>query len=182
MKQKLLIITFAWWALALIEACCGGSEAFFDFNKLFLENEITSDGNGVTQEVNMYVTPDSIHFLAARSFICTDQLYGTSCPQEGRNGLKEPIVDLEITADQTFQANFPKGTSLKSFFKWGYGDTTLRAFPLDTLSMEGFGLTRIKLHAIARPSQTGVPFRYNIIVRKKNGESVSATSLPVTWN
>lgn len=169
--------------LHLLDACCSGDKPYFDFYKLFLQNEISSDPTG-TKTVTISVLPDSVEYLTSiLSFHCTDQLYATSCPEWGRDGLKDPVVDLEITADQDFSAGFPAGTSLKSLFQWNFADTAYYSFPLDTLffDFEYSEYVPINLRTFERPDSIGLPFRFNVTLQRSNGATVSGTSLPVTW-
>lgn len=167
----------------MLDACCGGDKPYFDFYKLFLQNEILSDATG-TKTVTISVGLDSVeYFTSVRFFLYTDRLYATSCPEWGRDGLKNPIVDVEITADRNFKTGFSAGTSLKPLFQWNFADTAFHSFPLDTLffDFEQSEHLPIELRTFERPDSIGLPFRFNITLQRGNGETISGTSLPITW-
>lgn len=183
MKKKLFLLVLLYCGLHLLDSCCGNDKPYFDFNKLFLQNEILSDTSG-TKTVIISVALDSVeYFTSILSFHCTDQLYGTSCPEWGRDGLKNPIVDVEITADQEFKTDFPAGASLKPLFQWNFADTAFHLFPLDKLyfNFEYSEHIPIRLRTHERPDTIGLPFRFNITLLREDGKTVSNTSLPITW-
>lgn len=181
MLKKLLSLTLLLGGLHILDACCSDDKPYFDYEKLFLQNEILSDSTG-TKTVTILIAPSSVEYFASiLTFRCTERLYGTSCPEWGRDGLKDPIVDIEITADQDFTTGFPAGTSLKSFFQWSFEGTAFHSFPLDTLFFEYGEYSRIELRTFERPDSIGVPFKFNVSLLRGSGKTVSDTTLPVIW-
>ena len=181
MLKKLLLLALLCGGLHLIEACfCRDAKPYFDFKNLAIEDFLRTNPSGDTL-FTLQITPDDLQYFASgTSFLSAGQLLALSCIEYGENGLKDPVVDVDITADRAFTPDFPAGTSLKPLFRWNYRDSLFYDFPVDTMYFEEVW-GEISLRTTQRPDSSGVPFRFTVSVSRGSGSTLSGTSLPVTW-
>jgi hypothetical protein len=198
MKKQIILIAFFTVGIALIEACscfttcgCGGATDgpdYFDFKKMTLEHK---QGIG-TEVLRLIIQPDSIQYLAmetARPLWNTwvSSAYACSPEEPGWAGLKFPLTQIKITADQVFNDTLPAGATLNSLFQMSTGfvtqeDTELPSSQLGTLNdlsrFPPFGSGPFGLYLISKamPASTSLPFKFTVSLTKSDSSEVSITS------
>jgi len=172
--------------------CKGAPEvsAYFDFEKLSVE---TKQGIG-TESLRIQILPDSISYLAMQipelpGFGFTTAAYGCSPLDPGHEGLKFPLTEINITADQAFNDTLPAGASLNALFLMTtepYIDQPDREFgsaqvaPLNALETfppfrGGYGSVFF-LVTKEQPTDPALPFKFTITMSKSDSSSVAVTT------
>lgn len=200
MKKQLFLIAFFTVGLALIQACscftscgCGGSDTdapeFFDFKKITLDYKT---GIG-TESLRFVMAPDSIEFLAMEAVrprwdALISSAYACSPTEAGSSGLKFPITQINITADQVFNDTLPAGASLNALFQMAtlvYDDqinSDIYPYQLTNLNdLDRFppfsnGPSKFYLITKALPVSNTLPFKFTITLNKSDSSMVSMTS------
>ena len=200
MKKNIFLIAFFIAGIALIEACscftsCGCKGVpevpnYFDFKKLSVE---TQQGIG-TESLRMKMLPDSISYLAMQTYKLpfvgfTTTAYGCSPFDPGYEGLKFPLMKINITANQVFNDTLPLGSSLNALFLMNtepYIDQPDREFgsaevaSLNNLEMfppfRDGDWSVFYLITKDRPSNLALPFRFTITLTKSDSTEVAVTT------
>jgi len=186
MQKKLFILFLLTGGFSLIDACCGGDDSpYFDFDSLTLSNAVGSSPGLGTTIVEIAVSPAGLRFFADGSaplqFKPTERLYGQNCPDPGHEGLKNRVVDVEITANENFNDTLPAGSSLKSLFLWNYLGNVFNKFPLSPIEFEAAGIFPLILQTQVKPKTLGIPYLFNITLTQEDGKKTTATTLPITF-
>jgi hypothetical protein len=199
MKKQIILIAFFTVGIAMIEACfcftscgCGGAADtpdFFNFEKLTIEHQ----QNIGTESLRLILLPDSIEYLAMGipSVHWNGWLpaaYGCSPEDPGWSGLKFPLSQINITADQTFNDTLLAGASLNALFRMAnnvtFSEKSAELKESDLASLQdlssfppfGNGPGVFLLVTDAVPTHSNLPFKFTITLTKGDQTVVSATT------
>lgn len=177
MYKKLGILFFLTLGLYLLDACCGRSTPFFDYNKLTITSSQILLTASQDTLVALRVAPDELKYLASSyRLTVTPAAYGTTCPQPGEDGTKYKMTAIEISADKDFNDTLPAGASLNSIFYNGRATGTPESVAKNISELEfpdpGWDFL---VFTPEKPTQIDQPFDLTVKITKADGSVASGT-------
>lgn len=189
--RKIGILFLAFIGLIILDACngidctCPEVEDFFDFQSM----DYRTDDNevAVNDRWTSFLLTEDIEFLgevvpACNSSWLFNSAFACSCIEPGWEGLKFGIESFEIASDADFNTTTVAGTVLNDLFLVRNPQTGQEEFLSDVEDKTSLFLPEQELEFFldVRPTEAAT-HTFTITLTKSNGETIIATSEPVTW-